>query len=101
MNGNGKLRERERERERETGREEGYRRWYLQYINSSIGIDIAQHNLMIWWSRIVIENIILSDIDTVQLLVLRNIILRIQNISKFKDIYLKLGYTNPSNKLKK
>ena len=55
---------------------------------------------MIWWSRIVIENIILSDIDTVQLLVLRNI-LRIQNISKFKDIYLKLGYTNPSNKLKK
>ena len=70
MNGNGKLREREREsergeRERETGREEGYRRWYLQYINSSIGIDIAQHNLMIWWSRIVIENITISDIVTV------------------------------------
>ena len=46
----------------------------------------------------VIENIIISDIVTVQLF---DIILRIQNISKFKDIYLKLGYTNPSNKLKK
>ena len=70
MNGNGKLRERERVRERdreerERGREEGYKSWYLQYINSSIGIDIAQHNLMIWWSRMVIENIIISDIDTV------------------------------------
>ena len=69
MNGNGKSRERERERERDReryiAREEGYRRWYLQYINSSIGIDIAQHNLMIWWSRIVIENIIISDIVTV------------------------------------